>query len=76
MTYGHRSNFNCTPQGGDVVVMTASAEIVEQMPPPKVMERYFAKYARGIQQLGSTPEKFIQSYSVPIRITPTSLRGH
>ena len=69
-------NFNCTPQGGDVVVMTASAEIVEQMPPPKVMERYFAKYARGIQQLGSTPEKFIQSYSVPIRITPTSLRGH
>ena len=69
-------NFNCTPQGGDVVVMTASAEILEQMPPTEVMDKYFAKYVRGIEQLGSTPEQFMEAYSVPIRLTPTSLRGH
>ncbi|MDQ4099936.1 MAG: TIGR03667 family PPOX class F420-dependent oxidoreductase [Chloroflexota bacterium] len=69
-------NFNCTPQGSDVAIMTASAEIVKQMPPTEVMDKYFTKYARGIERLGSTPEKFIKSYSVPIRITPTSLRGY
>jgi PPOX class probable F420-dependent enzyme len=69
-------NFNCTPEGGDVVVMAASAEVLSERPPADVMDAYFAKYARGIRQLGSTPEAFIQSYSVPIRITPTSLRGH
>ncbi len=69
-------NFNCTPQGSDVVIMTASAEILEQMPSTAVMDSYFTKYARGIERLGSTPESFIESYSVPIRITPTSLRGY
>lgn len=69
-------NFNCTPEGGDVVVMGATAEVLGERPPADVMATYFAKYARGIEQLGMTPEGFIQSYSVPIRITPTSLRGH
>jgi PPOX class probable F420-dependent enzyme len=69
-------NFNCTPEGGDVVVMSASAEVLSDLPPADVLDVYLAKYGRNIEQLGSTPDGFLQSYSVPVRITPTSLRGH
>jgi hypothetical protein len=33
------------------------------------------KYSSGIAGLGATPEQFAQEYSVPIRVTPTGLRG-
>ncbi|MBA2278562.1 MAG: TIGR03667 family PPOX class F420-dependent oxidoreductase [Chloroflexia bacterium] len=69
-------NFNCTSQGGDVVVMTGTAEILGDAPPASQVADYIAKYERGIDQLGSTPERFASMYSVAVRVTPTSVRGH
>jgi hypothetical protein len=43
------------------------------MPP---MKAYVDKYTGGPQSIGMTPEAFVREYSVPIRIRPTSLRGH
>ena len=69
-------NFNCTPEGGDVVVMTATAEVLAEQPAADVVDIYLTKYARNIERLGSTPDAFLQAYSAPVLITPTSLRGH
>ena len=69
-------NFNSTPTGGDVIVMTGDAWQDTEAPAAKDHPAYAEKYARGIAEIGMTPETFAQAYSVPVRIRPTSLRGH
>jgi PPOX class probable F420-dependent enzyme len=61
--------------GGDIVILTGDARIDESAPPASELPAYVAKYANGIQGLGHTPASFAQSYSVPIRFTPSKLRG-
>jgi PPOX class probable F420-dependent enzyme len=69
-------HFNCTPSGIDVVVLTGGASVDTGAPPVNANPAYLDKYADGISNIGMTPEAFAQAYSVPIRIRPTSLRGH
>jgi PPOX class probable F420-dependent enzyme len=69
-------HFNCTESGGDVVVITGDASVDTGVPPVDANADYRDKYADGIRAIGMTPETFAQAYSVPIRIRPTSLRGH
>ena len=69
-------NFNCTPSGGDVVILTGESWIDPVAPPVPGMPGYVEKYARGIRDIGMTPETFAQSYSVALRVKPTALRGH
>lgn len=61
--------------GGDIVILTGDARIDEATPPANAQAAYVAKYAEGIGRIGHTPETFAQSYSVPIRFTPSKLRG-
>jgi hypothetical protein len=35
-----------------------------------------AKYQRGIQSIGTTPEGFAAAFSTPVRVTPSRVRGH
>ena len=69
-------HFNCTPSGGDVVVLSGDASIDTSAAPANENPTYVDKYADGIRGIGMTPDTFAQSFSVPIRVRPTSLRGH
>lgn len=73
---GHASlNFNSDFHGGDVVVLTGTAEIVPTAPAADQNPAFIEKYADGIASINMTPESFAAAYSVPILITPTKLRG-
>jgi PPOX class probable F420-dependent enzyme len=69
-------HFNCTPNGGDVVILTGDAWVEAGDAPATLDPAYVDKYAGGIQSIDMTPDDFAREYSVPIRIRPTSLRGH
>ena len=68
-------NFQADEHGGDVVVIAGVAEQALDAPPNKDNAAYVAKYAKGIEAIGSDPEKFAQDYSVPLRIRFTKVRG-
>jgi PPOX class probable F420-dependent enzyme len=65
--------------GGDIVVLTGTAAVSAD-PPAHLVPEYLAKYGSRIRSegksWGSTDEGFAASYSVPVRFTPSRLRGH
>lgn len=74
-------HFNCTPTGGDVVILTGDALVEPAAAPANANSAYVDKYAVGIQGIGiqgigMTLDAFAQSFSVAIRVRPTSLRSH
>jgi PPOX class probable F420-dependent enzyme len=62
-------NFNCTPGGGDVVVISGRAQVVDGAPPPSEVPGLLDKYLATIQTMGYTPEWY-DAYSTAIRVTP------
>jgi PPOX class probable F420-dependent enzyme len=62
-------------EAGAYVVIMGEAQIDTSAPLAHQMPAYVAKYANGIHDLNMTPESMAQSYSTPIRITPTQVRG-
>jgi PPOX class probable F420-dependent enzyme len=61
--------------GHGVVVITGTAAIDSNSPPPHKVPAYFRKYRKAIADLGMSPEEFSREYSVAIRIVPSGLRG-
>jgi PPOX class probable F420-dependent enzyme len=68
-------NFD-SDEGGDVVILTGQARIAESEPAANETPAYLQKYREAIGEIGMNPESFAQAYSVPVRITPTKVRGH
>ena len=68
-------NFNATEHGGDVVIITGTAEIKRDGPRAEHLPDYVSKYSGGFESINMSPAKFSDEYSTPIRITPTNLRG-
>jgi PPOX class probable F420-dependent enzyme len=68
-------NFNSTETGGDVVVITGEAHIDQAAPPANQVAAYLEKYRQAITRIGMDPDSFAQSYSIPLYVTPTGLRG-
>jgi PPOX class probable F420-dependent enzyme len=69
-------NFNTDPTGDeDVVVFLGTAAIEPGAPPAHQVTAYINKYRSGMKTLKMSPEEFSRSYSVAIRVTPTSIRG-
>lgn len=66
-------NFPGTPDGGDIVVFSGRATVVEDTP---LSDAYAAKYAEAIAGVGMTPESFAARYSTGFTIELTALRGH
>lgn len=62
-------NFNCTPDGGDVVVLAGRAEVIQGAPLPSGFPEMLDKYRARIETMGNTQEWY-DSYSTAIRITP------
>ncbi len=61
-------NFNSTPGGGDVVVISGQAEVVPGAPLPSAVPEMLAKYKDTIAAMGHAPEWY-DSYSTAIRVT-------
>lgn len=69
------ANFDSDGQGGDVVVLTGLVERASDAPAPNEHEAYVAKYAEGIERIGSDPAKFAADYSVALRLRIAKVRG-
>lgn len=68
-------NLETDRSGDGVVVLTGNARIDEAGWTPEEEAAYLAKYESGINSLGMTPEDFIASYSMTIRINLDRVRG-
>jgi len=62
--------------GGDIVVITGEASLAPETPPANDVPVYVEKYRPGFARIRMSAEEFAEVYSVPLRVTPTSLRGH
>jgi PPOX class probable F420-dependent enzyme len=68
-------SFNTDKDGGKVAVLIADGKILDEPAPPKRVKTYLGKYRQGIRSLGMTVAEFTDAYSVPILVTPQSMRG-
>ena len=67
-------HFDSDGQGGDIVILEGIARVSNDRPSTDVPE-YQKKYRSEIEDLGHTPDTFAVAYPVPVRFTPTRLRG-
>ena len=70
-------NLDGNKTGGDIIVLTGEARVDEAAPPSSAIPAYQEKYHHAVvNELKMTPESFAQEYSVPVRFTPSKVRGH
>jgi len=69
-------NFGGDGHGGDIVIFSGTATVDPELPRADANRAYLSKYSEGIARIGLTPEAFAESYSEPVRIMLTGLRGH
>ena len=62
-------HFNCTPGGGDVVVLSGRAEVPEDPPLPSQVPGLLYKYLESIEAMGYTQEWY-DTYNRAIRVIP------
>jgi PPOX class probable F420-dependent enzyme len=60
---------------GDYFVVQGEAVLDSATPKPSQMSLYYTKYKDSITEIGMTPESFDETFCIPIRITPTLVRG-
>lgn len=68
-------SYSSTLDADDYLVIMGEARVDPSAPPPNQHAQYLAKYAAAIPEIGMTPDSFAQQFSVPVRITPTHVRG-
>jgi PPOX class probable F420-dependent enzyme len=61
-------HFNSSPGGGDVVVLSGRAEVLDAAPLPSAVPDMLDKYRDNIAAMGYTPEWY-DTYDTAIRIT-------
>lgn len=69
-------HFNSNENGGDVVILIGDAQVDAETPAASALPAYVEKYIDGMNGISMSPEEFAAAYSVPVRVRPTSLRGH
>jgi len=68
-------NFDGDGQGGDIVVVSGTAQVDASGPSAAENPAWVAKYANQWAQSGMTPESFAQRFSVPVRIRIGAVHG-
>jgi PPOX class probable F420-dependent enzyme len=63
-------------RGGDIIVFTGEATIEVNAPPTGQAAAYLEKYQEAIKRIRMTPDEFVATYTVAIRVRPRGLRGH
>jgi PPOX class probable F420-dependent enzyme len=61
-------HFNCAADGGDVVVLSGRAEVLQGAPPPSEVPGMLDKYRGRIEAMGYTQEWY-DGYNTAIRVT-------
>ncbi|HTU32127.1 MAG TPA: TIGR03667 family PPOX class F420-dependent oxidoreductase [Solirubrobacteraceae bacterium] len=69
-------NFSGDGHGGDIVVLSGTAEIVGSAPAAGENPEWVAKYAEDWKRAGMTAESFAQRFRVPLRIHLLDVHGH
>jgi PPOX class probable F420-dependent enzyme len=69
-------HFDGNGRGGDIVVLTGEAHLSPDDLPADQHAAYLDKYQDFIARSFGTPANFAAKYSMPLRITPTKVRGH
>ena len=69
-------NFDGDKQGGDIIVVTGTAQLMPEEPPTDQLPAFVDKYKDLMRRLNYTPESFAAAYSVAIRVRPRTVRGH
>ena len=68
-------HLNSSTSGGDVVVLSGRAELMEGAPPPHEHPDYLRKYDDGMRRVSGSAEAFSQEYPVPVVIRVERVRG-
>lgn len=68
-------HLNSDEDGDDVAVLLGRAEVIEPGSAADENVSYIEKYRQRIAGLEMSPEEFARSYSVEIRVIPSTLRG-
>jgi PPOX class probable F420-dependent enzyme len=68
-------NFRGDAGGGDIVVLSGTAEVDEFAPSAAENSAWVAKYAAEWKRAGMTAESFAQRFSVPVRIRIRAVHG-
>ena len=63
-------------QGGDIIVITGTAQLMPEEPPADQLPAFVDKYRDLMRRLNYTPESSAAAYSVAIRVRPRTVRGH
>jgi PPOX class probable F420-dependent enzyme len=64
-----------TDEGGDVVIVEGTAELLDDPALSTTLPAYAAKYMKHLQDMGWTPESMAADYSQAIRVTPKKIRS-
>ena len=68
-------SYSATLDADDYLVIMGEAAVDPAAPQPTHNSAYMAKYTKDIAEIGMTPESFDETFTVPIRVTPTTVRG-
>ncbi len=68
-------NFGGDGEGGDIVILSGTAEVDESGPSAVEDAAHTAKYAGEFERFGMTAESYAQRFSVPVRIHITAVDG-
>lgn len=68
-------NLDGDGQGGDIVVLTGNAEVLDGHPPASDNPAYLEKYSAGMERVSGSVPAFAETYSVPVRVRVTRVRG-
>ncbi len=69
-------NLDSDGRGGDIIVFTGSAREAHEEAPADQNAAYLTKYRTAIEKNFGSPAAFAARYSVPLRLTPSKVRGH
>jgi PPOX class probable F420-dependent enzyme len=69
-------HFNSNDRGSDIIVLTGTAEILDDYPSVVDNSAYRDKYDAGIERVSGSAEAFAAQYSVPARLHITHTRGY
>jgi len=68
-------NFGGDGEGGDIVILSGTAQVDESGPSAVEDPAFADKYAAEFERFGMTAESYAQRFSVPVRIRVTAVDG-
>ncbi len=68
-------SFNTDKDGDDLAVLIGESAVLDRPPSVARVKTYLRKYKQGIKDIGMTVPQFTAGFSVPIVVSPKTMRG-